>query len=334
MGVFYNHNLELIVVIYVDDILIFWRDPQELAKVKAFLSSTFKMKDLGPAKNCVGIRITQTDEYIALDQTRYINEILERFNMQNSKPVATPSDNNVKLSTDLGSYDKVSEDELKKIPYQAAVGCLLYLTQCTRPDITFAVNDVSRFNSNYRIPHWTAVKRIMRYLNGTKQMRLRYTRSGNCELHGYCDSDYASDVDKRRSCSGYVFKMSNPAITWFSKRQSTVALSTTEAEYMSMSEATKEALWLKQLADELDPKLAKTIPLNCDNRSAIDLAESDGFSNRTKHIDVRHHHLREKLQEGIITIEYVPTEQMVADNLTKAVTKEKHQFCVKEFGMC
>lgn len=146
----------------------------------------------------VFVLLKRTLYYIELDQTRYINEILERFNMQNSKPVATPSDNNVKLSKDLGSYDKVSEDELKKIPYQAAVGCLLYLTQCTRPDITFAVNDVSRFNSNYRIPHWTAVKRIMRYLNGTKQMRLRYTRSGNCELHGYCDSDYASDVDKRR----------------------------------------------------------------------------------------------------------------------------------------
>lgn len=128
--------------------------------------------------------------------------------------------------------------------------------------------------------------------------------------------------------------MSNAAITWFSKRQATVALSTTEAEYMSMSEAIKEASWLKQLADELDPKLAKTIKLHCDNRSAIDLAESDRFSNRTKHIDIRHHYLREKIQEGSISIEFVPTEEMVADNLTKAVTNEKHQFCVKQAGLC
>lgn len=181
--IFYNHNLDLIVVIYVDDILIFWRDPKTLAKIKSSLSSTFKMKDLGTATHCIGVRIKQTNEYIEIDQTTYINEILERFRMENSKPVATPSDTNVKLSKDLGKSDEVNDEELKKIPYQAAVGCLLYLTQWSRPDIAFAVNDVSRFNSNYRFSHWIAVKRILRYLNGTKNLRLRYTKGGKNELH-------------------------------------------------------------------------------------------------------------------------------------------------------
>lgn len=330
--VFYNHSLDLIVSIYVDDILIFWINPDTLAELKASLSSNFKMKDLGTAKNCLNIRINQTDEFIELDRTAYIEEILERFGMKECKPVATPSDINVKLSKHLGSSD-IDEEELSKIPYQAAVGSLLYLTQCTRPDIQFAVNDVSRFNSNYRIPHWTAVKRIMRYLNGTKDLKLRYTKGGRSELHGFCDSDYASDVDERRSCSGFVFKMSNAAITWYSKRQIPVALSTAEAEYMSMTEAVRDALWLKQLADELDPNIAKSVTICCDSKSAIDLAESDGFSNRTKHIDVRHHFIRHHVKEETIAIDFVPTEEMAADYLTKAVPKEKQQFCNKQSGL-
>lgn len=190
--VFYNHDLDLIVAVYVDDILIFWKDAKTLAKIKESLSSTFKMKDLGAATNCVGIRIKQTDQYIELDQAMYINEILERFNMQNSHVISTPSDNNVKLSKHLGSSSNLDEEALSHIPYQQAVGCLLYLTQCTRPDLEFAVNDVSRFNSNYRMAHWQAVKRIMRYLNGTKHLKLRYLKVGNEDLHGFCDSDFAS----------------------------------------------------------------------------------------------------------------------------------------------
>lgn len=298
----------------------------------------FSMKDLGSATNCVGIRINQTEDYIELDQLPYINEILERFGMENSMPISTPSDVNVKLSMHLGSSNEITDEELRRIPYQAAVGCLLYLTQCTRPDITFAVNDVSRYNSNFNISHWKAVKRIFRYLNGTKDLKLRYSKHVNensHEIHGFCDSDYASDLNKRRSCAGYLFKMSNGAITWYSKRQPTVALSTAEAEYLSMSSAIQEALWLKQLASELDQSLAnKSIKLKCDNQSALDLSKSDGFSNRTKHIDVRHHFIRDHIKNKTIEVDHIATEFMAADYLTKAVVTEKHKFCVFQSGLC
>lgn len=210
----------------------------------------------------------------------------------------------------------------------------MYLIQGTRPDIAFAVNDVSRFNSNYNMAHWQAVKRIFRYLRGTIDYKLHYTKGGNDGIVGYCDADYASDLGERRSCTGYVFKLSNAAITWYSKRQPTVALSTTEAEYLSMSAAVREALWLKQFMKELHSKLDKTITINCDNSSSIDLAESDGFKARTKHIDVRHHHIRKMIKKKIVAIEFKPTGEMVADNLTKAVPKIKHQFCVKHSGLC
>ncbi|XP_037034243.1 secreted RxLR effector protein 161-like [Bradysia coprophila] len=191
------------------------------------------MKDLGRATNCVGIRITYNQNSICLDQSTYIAEVLKRFGMADSKPVSTPSDVNQKLSMNATSNNEEDENITGKVPYQELVGCLLFIAQGTRPDIAFAVNDVSRFNQNHRAIHWKAVKRILRYLQGTIGCKLRYSKNGNQDLVGYTDSDWASDIDKRRSCSGNFFKLSGGAVSWYSKRQQTVALSTTEAEYMA-----------------------------------------------------------------------------------------------------
>lgn len=224
--------------------------------------------------------------------------------------------------------------EVLNIPYQEAVGSLLYLTQGTRPDIAFAVNDVSRFNSNFGIQHWKAVKRIIRYLKGSINLKLVYSKIGNQQLSGYTDADWASDVDKRRSCTGYVFKMCNGAVSWNSKRQPTVAASSTEAEYMSLSSAVQEVMWLKQFGQDFDIELkTEAVKIGCDNQSTIKLAESDGFRARTKHIDVRHHVVREKVEDSTIRVEYIPTDLMVADSLTKAVPRTKHSFCTKGMGL-
>ncbi|XP_036322088.1 secreted RxLR effector protein 161-like [Rhagoletis pomonella] len=204
--------------------------------------------------------------------------------------------------------ESADEDELAKIPYQAAVGSLLYLAQCTRPDIAFAVNDVCGFNSNYNVSHWKAVKRIMRYLKGTRDYNLKYSSNGSPQLHGYSDADWAPDIDKRRSCTGYLFKMSNAAI----KRQPTVALSSTEVEYM--------AIWLKQLSGELDYGGGSLFQLYCDNQSAIKLAESDGFRLRSKYIDLKYHHLRETVEKGIISIKYIPTVELATIPTTAGST--------------
>lgn len=332
--IYFNENLDLIIAIYVDDLLIFWKNASVLDHIKKALNTSFKMKDLGTAKCCLGINIKQSNGKIELDQKNYINKVLERFNMKDCKPISTPSDLNQKLSMNSKDDSEAHDESKQRIPYQEAVGSLLYLAQCTRPDISFAVNDVSRFNSNFNLVHWKAVKRIMRYLKGSIDFKLIYEKGENDELHGYCDADWASDIDKRRSCTGYIFRMSRGAITWSSKRQQTIALSTTEAEYMAMASAVQEALWVRQLANELQGRTMANINLFCDNQGAIKLAESDAFRPRTKHIDIRHHFIRNYVEKGIINVKYVSTQEMVADSLTKAVPKDKHNFCSKSMGLC
>lgn len=234
----------------------------------------------------------------------------------------------------IATSDKEEDVDITgSVPYQELVGCLLYLVQGTRPDIAFSVSDVSRFNNRHHNIHWTAVKRILRYLKGTINFKLHYSRDGNKNLVGYTDSDWASDLDNRRSCSGNFFKLSYGAICWYSKRQQTVALSSTEAEYMAMASCVQDSIWLKQFVCELDKNFDGPVKLFCDNQSAISLAKCDGFRQRTKHIDIRHHYLREKVEDSTVVIEYVPTSEMAADNLTKAVPKAKHEFCSKEMGL-
>ena len=150
---------------------------------------------------------------------------------------------------------------------------------------------------------------------------------------GYCDADWASDMDERRSCTGNVFTLQGGAISWSCKRQQTVALSTTEAEYMALSAATQEVLWLQQFEHELFPSISTPIRIYCDNKSAINLANCDGYHARTKHIDIRHHFIRQKIQEKKIIVTHVNTEIMVADNLTKAVTRSKQLFCAENMGL-
>lgn len=234
-------------------------------------------------------KVTQTEKYIDLDQQQYTKDILERFGMTNCKAIGTPRDINQKLS----AFEVTEENNLVgTIPYQEAVGSLLYLAQATRPDIAFAVNDVSRFNHKHSSIHWAAVKRIFRYLQGTLAYKLRYTGGESSTMLCYTDSDWASDTDSRRSCAGYVVTMSNGATSWSSKRQLTVALSSTEAEYMALSSAVSDVLWLQQLVTELDSNGKKKIAILCDNTSAISMAENDAFRPRTKHIDIRHHYVR------------------------------------------
>jgi hypothetical protein len=328
--VYFEKDGSIFMAIYVDDFLIFYKDAKFLVKLKSYLEEKFNMKDLGPAKGCLGIRINATENTVELDQTTYILETLRKFGMEDSKPVGTPSDTNKKLAA---SDVNEKNDLTGKIPYQEAVGSLLYLAQCTRPDIAFAVNDVSRFNGKHSEAHWAAVKRIFRYLKGTVNLKLTFSNRKLDGLQVFSDADWGSDPDKRRSCSGIVVKLSGGAISWSSKRQPIVALSSTEAEYIALSSAVCESIWIKQLMDELDKTLAERIKIYCDNQSSIKLAENDAFRPRTKHIDIRYHNIRDYVKKEVIDISYVPTEKMTADSLTKSVTKEKTIFCRENMGL-
>lgn len=328
--IYYSGNLMLIIAIYVDDFLIFYKEQDELSRIKAYLNKTFHMKDLGKVKSCIGIRIKQGDGFIEIDQSQYIRDIIKRFRMEDCKPVGNPADTSLKLSKDMVTDD----NSLKgKVPYQEAVGSLLFLSQGSRPDIAFAVNDVSRFNQNHSETHWKAVKRIIRYLSGTIDWKIRYEKNGNIDLHAFTDADWGSEQDERRSCTGFVVMMANGAISWNSKRQSIVALSSTEAEYIALSSTVREVIWIRQLANELNRDLIGPTKILCDNQSAIKLAKCDAYRPRTKHIDIRYHHIREKIEDKSIMVDFISTKIMTADALTKAVTKEKHLLCAEQMGL-
>lgn len=327
--IYFSNDLSIIIAIYVDDFLIFYRHINDLNQTKDFLHSVFKMKDLGEARSCLGMKIHQHNDGIDIDQSTYIEDILKRFGMQDCKPMGTPSDTSQKLSANMVNEEN---DLTGKIAYREAVGSLIHLANCTRPDIAFAVNNVSRFNAKHGTEHWGAVKRIFRYLKGTINLKLRFRNDNIGQLYAFCDSDWASDPDKRRSCSGFTVQMANAAISWHSHLQEIVALSSTEAEYIALSECVKQVLWLRKLTNELNPTHDATI-IRMDNESSIKLSKNDAFSARSKHIDVRYHHTRELIDRNVIMIEFVATAKNTADLLTKAVPKCKTDFCTAKMGL-
>lgn len=316
------------ITVYVDDILCFFNNEQTALIIKKKLNENFHMKDLGEAKRCIGFRITRKENEISLDQSLYIEKILTRFNMSDCKPIYTPSEANLQLKK------AENEDEvLVNIPYQEVIGCLLYLSQGTRCDLTYIVNQLSRFNNKPTAQHWTAAKRVLRYLKGTQNAKLTFRR--NCaNIIGYCDADWATDTEDRRSCSGYIFLFQGAAISWCSKRQPTIALSSTESEFMSLATAVQEAIWLKQLEEDFWPSLSGApILMYCDNQSAIRISGNDIYHARSKHIDVRYHFVRERVANNQVAIRYKKTEDMVADALTKGLHRPKHEAFTKAMGL-
>ena len=220
---------------------------------------------------------------------------------------------------------------MSKVPYQSAVGSLMYAMIATRPDIAFAVGAVSRFMSNPGNKHWEAVKLILRYLCGTKN-RCLCLGGGNVSIIGYTDSDYAGCSDSRKSTSGYIFQFMGGAISWRSRLQKCTALSTTEAEYVAASEACKEAVWLSRLA--CDMGISKLVPiLFCDSQSAIALAKNPVYHAKTKHIGVRYHFIRECIAAGYISLEKVVSQDNAADALTKALSHEALEHCCHLMGI-
>lgn len=310
-----------ILALYVDDILIFTNCMAMLKFFKEELCKMFKMKELGEAKQCLGIRITRSKDTLALDQQQYIENILERFGMTDAKPVATPLNPSEKLTKEFCPRNDEEKAKMAKIPYQEAVGCLNYLAQSTRPDIAFAVHVLSRFNSNAGEKHWQAVKHLLRYLRGTSNHRLEYRKSIDGSITGYSDADWASDTDGRKSVTGYVFIAQGGAISWASKKQQAVAISTCEAEYYALSGAVQEAIWWKGLKSQLTKE--ETLQVCCDNQSTIAVAESKGFHSKAKHIDIRYNFVKDAIGRETIKLAYIESQHQPADLLTKPLDRLK-----------
>lgn len=321
-----DDNTHIYLLLYVDDILIAAKNIDVIQELKDTLKSEFEMKDLGPAGRILGmeIRRDRNSGKLFLNQQEYIEKILSRFGMASCKAIGTPYDRNLKLSSAMCPESEADKLDMQKVPYSQAVGSLMYAMVCTRPDLAYPLSVVSRFMSNPGREHWKAVKRIFRYLKGTSDIGLLYAADQNCTMAGYTDSDFAGDVDKRRSLSGYVFTFAGSVVSWKSTLQPTVSLSTTEAEYVAMTEAAKEGIWLKGLLGDLGWHTDKA-DIYCDSLSAICLSKDNVFHDRTKHIDVKYHFLR---NEDRIKIKKINTRDNPADMFTKGVVESKFKHCL------
>ena len=343
----------VIVAIYVDDLIITGSSSSEIQRVKKLLSDEFSMVDLGPINYYLGMTITRdrANRILRLGQQAYLEKVLRDHGMWDTNPVATPMDGRLEAAPE--GHQATDDSRLR---YQSAVGSLMYAMLGIRPDLAFAVSVVSRYASNPTDTHWKAVKRIFRYIKGTLPLQLTY--KGHLQLlNGYTDADWAGDHHTRRSTSGFVFNVGSGAISWSSKRQPTVALSSCEAEYMGQTQATKEAVWLSSLLDQLSaPQVPgnhslqtqstsvalaclptsfalNAIIIHCDNQGAIALAKNPQAHARSKHIDIQWHYQREKIEDKSVEFRYVPTEEQVADGLTKALLKDKFVVFRKALGL-
>lgn len=316
--IFKNKDGTIIIAIYVDDGIAIGEDKGKLSSILEGLEKTFDMKREENPKNFLGMQIISTEENIKLIQQDYIDSILEKFYMTNAKAVDTPNVLNKEERSDKLRMD---------YPYREGIGSLLYLSTRTRPDIAQAVNLASRNIEKPVQEDIVAFKRILKYLIGNKTLGIEYSRNGNSlTLEAYCDADYAGDLETRRSTTGYVIFYGGGPISWCSKRQPIVALSTTEAEYISAADCCKEVIYHKYLIEELTGNEIK-INLHIDNQSSINLIKTGVINKRSKHIDVRYFYIHEKVNEGVISVKYRSTDQQIADLLTKCLCKKKFEIC-------
>ena len=303
----------VIIAAHVDDMLL----AASTTKVKQAtidkLSETFDIHDLGPAGLFCGLRIKQdlANHTISVDQSDYLDTILRRFGMQNSRPMPTPMVAKLKLP-------KLESPQVDVKLYQSMLGCVQWLSNWTRPDITFPTNNCAQHIVNPGLEHLQAMKHLFRFLNGTRDYKLIF--DGTCpnwEFMGYVDADWASDPNTRRSVTGFVFFAGGTPISWASKKQKTISLSSTEAEYIAASTSTCEIIWLRRLFDQLGFPIKSPTRYLIDNTSCISLIHNPSNSIQSKHIDVRYHFIREQYENGIIEVEYIPTEEQLADIFTK-----------------
>ncbi|KAK1438803.1 hypothetical protein QVD17_04614 [Tagetes erecta] len=300
-----------------------------IKEFKWSMKQVFEMTDMGNLKLFLGLEVKQTKVGIFLSQEKYANSLLSKFGVQYSKEEVTPMNHNEKLQLNDGA-DKVDEQQFRSL-----VGGLLYLTH-SRPDLAYSVSLVSRFMQSPSKIHMGAARRILKYVASTTKFGIWYKKNQGIELMGYSDSDWASCLDDRKSLSAYVFTLGTGMVSWRSKKQPTVALSSTEAEYISATGATCQALWLRRVLEDLGYKQNKPTMIYCDNKSAIHLAKNPVTDGRTRHIDIKYHFIREMIGKEQVNLEFCNTYNQVADVFTKSLAREKfvyfrHKLGVMEF---
>jgi hypothetical protein len=315
-----------ILLVYVDDVILAGNSLEEFKSIKHILHNTFQIKDLGILKYFLGIEVAHSSSGISLCQRKYCLDLLEDSGFLHSKPISTPSDPNVKLHND-------DSQPYSDVPaYRRLIGRLLYLNT-TRPDITFITQQLSQFLSNPTQTHFNAATRVLRYLKGSPGRGIFFPRKASLQLQGFSDADWAGCRDTRRSISGQCFFLGKSLISWRTKKQLTVSKSSSEAEYRALAAASCELQWILYVLHDLQIQCSKTPVIYCDNQSALHIAANPVFHERTKHLEIDCHIVREKLQANILKLLPISSKDQLADFFTKALLPQPFNTLLSKLEM-
>lgn len=319
-----------ILALYVNDALIVATSQTALEKVKNILNSEFKMSDLGRLSFFLGAQIhTNPDGSIFMHQAHYVRQVLEKFGMTDCKHVSTPMSVGAEYTNEQSPKTESEKQAMTTYPYNVLTGVLLWLSGWTRPDCTSATRIFSRFISNPGMTHWVGAKRVLRYVKGTMHLGILYKRTNAYpRLVSFSDSDWASDKDTRHSVSANCTMLCGGAISWMSKRQAVIALSSTEAEYTALTAAAQEAMYNRHFLESIGVPQKEPTVIYADNQSSIALAMNPVHHARTRHLDVKQHFIRQAVSSKQVKLQYVQTESNVADLFTKPLPRDRHlQHC-------
>jgi len=323
-----NERCVCVMSVFVDDLVITAKNETIMLEIKEQLRNRWSMKDLGDLKSILGMKVTRDGTTLKLSQSLFISNLLDKYYKGTERYVSTPLDPGTKLKKGA----KINEsDKENKFPYREIIGALNYLSQCTRPDLTYAVSYLSKFSNCHDESHHKAVKHVLRYLMHTSDEGITYTKEASLTTYGMSDATWGSDLDNSRSVSGHVFFLGGGPISWFSKSQKTVALSSAESEYVAICAAAQEALHLKNFLPEIDHEIYdanECITIYGDNTACIAIAKEPVMHERQKHFDLKLHFIREALYRKELNLKYIDTQINVADLMTKPSSVQMYKRCL------
>ncbi|GMF58098.1 unnamed protein product [Phytophthora fragariaefolia] len=320
-----------VVCLYVDDMLIAARDQDVIISVKAQIAEKFKIKELGQARYILGIEIdyNMKDKTLGICQRAYTEAVIKKFGQEHGNPSLIPLDTSVHLTKNDEPKTDEEKAKMRSKPYLSLIGSLMYLVCGTRLDISVAVAKLSRFLENPGEKHWNAGIKVVKYLLKTKNINILYDGALSSKLVAYSDADWAGNRDDRRSVSGMMVMMCGAPVVGRSTFQKTVALSSTEAEYIALSECVKEVVWMRLLLKDLGSEQTGGTVVYEDSQGAMALAMNVGYQSRTKHIDIRYHFICEKVATGEVKLKYVESKNQLAVFLTNGLSTKTLRYLLE-----